>query len=94
MEVDLDDLDKLQTRPGADRVDFAKGRVKPRTVFDLAAGTRLLRVGSMALEAGAEVLNLTDEAYAYNFGNRFSGTHFGPPRTFIFKVRLASANGS
>ncbi len=92
--VDLTDLDKLQARPGADRVDFEKGRVKPRTVFDLTAGIRLLRVGSMAVEAGAEVLNLTDEAYAYNFGNPFSGTHFGPPRTLTLKLRLASANGS
>jgi hypothetical protein len=87
------DLDELLSRPGADRVDFATGRVKPRTVFDLAAGIRLLQFGSLAVEAGAQVLNLTDEAYAYNFGNPFSGTHFGPPRTFTFKLRLASANG-
>lgn len=91
IEVDLEELDELVTRPGADRVDFAKGRVKPRTVFDLAAGVSLARMGGMALTASAEVLNLTDDAYAFNFGNPFSGTHFGPPRTFTIGLRLASA---
>ena len=80
------------TRPGADRVNFETGRVKPRTVFDLAAGVSVARLGAMTLSASAEVLNLTDAEYAFNFGNPFSGTHFGPPRTFALKLRLASAD--
>jgi outer membrane receptor protein involved in Fe transport len=36
----------------------------------------------------AAVLNLFDERYAYNFGNPFSGTHFGAPRTFSVGVRV------
>lgn len=90
VEVDLEELDELVTRPGADRVDFEKGRVRPRTVFDLGAGVSLARLGTMALTVSAAVLNLTDDAYAFNFGNPFSGTHFGPPRTFNLKLRLAS----
>ena len=39
---------------------------------------------------GGEAQNVTDAAYAFNFGNPFSGTHFGPPRTFALKVRLGS----
>jgi outer membrane receptor for ferric coprogen and ferric-rhodotorulic acid len=34
------------------------------------------------------VLNLFDQRYAYNFGNPFSGTHFGAPRTASFSVRV------
>ncbi|HSB61667.1 MAG TPA: TonB-dependent receptor [Vicinamibacteria bacterium] len=84
------EAEELRERPGADRVDITRGRVKPRTVVDFAAGLRLLRLGSLALEARVEALNVTDAAYAFNFGNPFSGTHFGPPRTFALKLRLAS----
>ena len=35
IEVDEDDEDELDERPGAEMVDFDRGRVKPRTiVFD------------------------------------------------------------
>jgi hypothetical protein len=36
----------------------------------------------------AAVLNLLDARYAYNFGNPFSGTHFGAPRTASVTLRL------
>jgi hypothetical protein len=36
----------------------------------------------------ASVLNLTNDAYALNFGNPFSGTHFGAPRTFRVDLQL------
>ena len=36
----------------------------------------------------AALLNLADARYAFNFGNPFSGTHFGPPRTLRFDLRL------
>jgi outer membrane receptor protein involved in Fe transport len=84
------DPSELANRPGADRVDFSTGRVKPRLVLDLGAGLRLLNRGRFALEARLEGLNLTNAAYVFNFGNPFSGTHFGPPRTFAVKLRVAS----
>ena len=34
-----------------------------------------------AVSLRASVINLCDASYAYNFGNPFSGTHFGAPRT-------------
>ena len=36
----------------------------------------------------ASVLNLFDARYAYNFGNPFSGTHFGAPRTASLALRV------
>ena len=55
-------------------------RCKPRCRSGGAAAAR------QWLRAAA--LNLFDARYAYNFGNPFSGTHFGAPRTVSLAVRL------
>ena len=87
LEVEEDDLDELQERPGANLVDFDRLRVKPRHVIDLGGGARLFRKGTRELTARVSVLNVFNQAYAYNFGNPFSGTHFGAGRTFSVSVR-------
>ncbi len=89
LEVDEDQLDELAQRPGADLVDFEAGRVKGYAVLDLQAGHRLMRRGGVELSARAALLNVTNARYAFNFGNPFSGTHFGAPRTFRLDLRLA-----
>ena len=89
--IELDDdaeAEELAGRPGADRVDFDRGRVEPRTVISLLASVPVWRTAGAALSLRASVLNLFDARYAYNFGNPFSGTHFGAPRTFALSVRI------
>lgn len=81
-ELDDDDLAGLLARPGADLIDVERGRVKPRLVVDVTASARLLRAGRAQLSLGASVLNAFNRRYAFNFGNPFSGTHFGAPRQF------------
>jgi outer membrane receptor protein involved in Fe transport len=81
------DLDELRGRPGAAMVDFEEGRVKPRGIVSLRATAPVMRRGDTTVEAALEVLNLLDARYAYNFGNPFSGTHFGAPRSVGFSVR-------
>lgn len=81
-ELDDDDLADLLERPGADLIDVDRGRVKPRLVVDVTAWARLLRAGRAQLSLGASVLNAFNRRYAFNFGNPFSGTHFGAPRQF------------
>jgi hypothetical protein len=81
-ELDDDDLADLLERPGADLIDVERGRVKPRLVVDVTASARLLRAGRAQLSLGASVLNAFNRAYAFNFGNPFSGTHFGARRQF------------
>ena len=88
LEVDDDELDELRDRPGAGLVDFDRGRVKPRTVFDLLASRRLVRRGGVDVSLRVSLLNLTSRRWAYNFGNPFSGTHFGPGRTLQLSARL------
>ena len=45
LEVDEDELDELMERPGSELVNFETGRVLPRQLFDVMAGTRLFRAG-------------------------------------------------
>jgi hypothetical protein len=86
--VDEDEIDELMERPGSDLVNFEIGRVRPRQIFDVMAGGRLLRRGAHELMLRASVLNLAGERFAYNFGNPFSGTHFGAGRTFQIGVQV------
>jgi outer membrane receptor protein involved in Fe transport len=90
LEVDEDELDELMERPGAELVNFESGRVRPRQIVDVMAGARLGRSGGHEISLRAAILNLTGERFAYNFGNPFSGTHFGPGRTLQvgLQVRL------
>ena len=88
LEVDEDELDELMERPGSELVDFDTGRVLPRLLFDVMAGTRLFRAGGHEFMIRGAVLNFAGEQFAYNFGNPFSGTHFGPGRTFQIGMQV------
>jgi hypothetical protein len=88
LEVDADDLDELMERPGAERVDFEEGRVRPRLVFDVTASQTLQRGRRTETSVRVGVFNLTNHAYALNVGNPFSGTHFGAPRTLRVDFRI------
>jgi outer membrane receptor protein involved in Fe transport len=44
------------------------------------------RAAGATLAVWAE--NLTNQTYAFNFGNPFSGTHFGAPRRVGLTVRV------
>ena len=88
IEVEPDEIDELRERPGAELVDFSRGRVKPRAVFEVAASQRLVRARRAELSLRVALLNLTGRRWAYNFGNPFSGTHFGPGRTLQAGARL------
>jgi hypothetical protein len=83
-----DELDEFLQQPGADRVDIAAGRVKSRTVVSALATLPVFSAASKTATLGVQVLNVFNANYAYNFGNPFSGTHFGAPRTVAVNVRL------
>jgi hypothetical protein len=88
VQQDDDDLDELVQQPGAQLVDFENGRVKPRTVVSVLATAPVFTATRVTGTLGLQVLNVFNAAYAYNFGNPFSGTHFGAPRTFAVSLRL------
>ena len=87
LEVDANELDELRERPGAELADFDRGRVKSRQVFDVSLVQRLVRGQRVDLNLRVGVMNIAGERWAYNFGNPFSGTHFGPGRTVQFGLR-------
>jgi hypothetical protein len=68
-------------RPGAERVDVDRGRVRPRLVLDATVSQTLHRGRRTDTSVRAGVLNLANQPYALNFGSPFSGTHFGAPRS-------------
>jgi hypothetical protein len=88
IETEDDEVAELRERPGAELVDFDAGRVKPRTIVSIQAAWPLFKRGDRAIDAQASLFNLFDHRYAYNFGNPFSGTHFGAPRTMSIGLRF------
>jgi outer membrane receptor protein involved in Fe transport len=75
-------------RPGAELVNFGSGRVRPYTVVDLTAAQTLHQGRHAETSVRIGVMNLTNRDYALNFGNPFSGTHFGASRTVRAELRV------
>lgn len=71
-----------------DEVDFERGRVRPRAIFDFSIGADLLRRERASINVQFDVRNLTDELFLYNFESVFSGTHVGSPRLFSGRLGL------
>jgi hypothetical protein len=89
VEIEEDeDSQALAQRPGAELVDFERGRVRPRIVFDASVAQSLRRLTAVDLSIRLILLNPFDREYAFNFGNPFSGTHFGVRRAVRLEVRL------
>jgi hypothetical protein len=88
IDVDPDQLDSLRLRPGANLVDFQRGRVKPRQVFGFSAGMTVLESRHTEVLAQFDIQNLANTPFVYNFGNPFSGTHFGAPRQFSGRLKF------
>jgi hypothetical protein len=88
VEIEDDDLDELLDRPGSDTVDIESGRVRPQIVTDVQAQWRLATRPGFSADLVLWMDNVFDARYAFNFGNPFSGTHFGAPRRAGLTVRL------
>ena len=88
LEVDEDRLEELKTAPGAELVNFDRGRVKPRTTFNFAAGLTIFNRDRIASSIRFSVENIFDRPFAYNFGSPFEGTHFGTPRRWSGTVEF------
>jgi outer membrane receptor protein involved in Fe transport len=88
LEIEEGDLADLIERPGAALVDFERGRVRPRTVIDFTVSQVLRRGDHTEISVRLAILNLADREYAMNFGNPFSGTHFGAPRSIRAELRI------
>jgi hypothetical protein len=88
LEVDPEALDELRTEPGADLVNFERERVRPWSVFNISTGWEAIRRDRIDMRFEFSVQNIANKSFVYNFGNPFSGTHFGYPRLWSGGVRL------
>jgi hypothetical protein len=70
----------------AEQVDVVRGRVKPRSIFDVATGIDLLAERALPISLQFSVTNVTNEFYLFNFESVFSGTHVGRPREFAGRL--------
>ena len=89
--LELPDLDagELSALPGANLVNLDTGRVKPWYVFGWSGGMELVRRERFTVGAQVDVQNLADSPFAFNWGNPFSGTHFGYPRLIAGSLKFS-----
>jgi hypothetical protein len=71
-----------------DRVDLARGRVRPNFSFDVAAGAEIYHKESRSVALQVQVANLADRLNVINFASLFSGTALGEPRSVSASLRL------
>ena len=71
-----------------DRVDLARGRVRPNYSFDAAAGAEIYHEESRSAALQIQVANVTDRLNVINFASLFSGTALGEPRSVSATLRL------
>jgi len=88
IEFDPDQLDSLKQMPGAHLLNFARGRVAPRFIAGISMGMDVLERKHVGVKAQFDLENIANAAFVYNFGNPFSGTHFGNPRLFAGRLHF------
>lgn len=84
-DFDPETLDSLDPKI-REQLDPVRGRVKPRAIFDLAAGYDLFRETPLPVSVQFSVNNLFDKFYLFNYQSVFSGTHIGRPREIMARL--------
>jgi hypothetical protein len=68
-------------------VNFGRGRVRPSTSLDLAAGLNLVDNERIKLRLQLDGTNLTNRLNLINFSGVFSGTALDVSRGFALRLR-------
>jgi len=71
-----------------DRVDLARGRVRPNFSLGVAAGAEIYHKESRSAALQVQVANLANRLNVINFASLFSGTALGEPRSVSANLRL------
>jgi outer membrane receptor protein involved in Fe transport len=69
-----------------ERVNFARGRLKPSLSIDASLGSELWRRDNFALRLQADMRNLNNRLNLINFAGLFSGTALAPNRSFAVRL--------
>ena len=70
-----------------DRVDLARGRVRPSLSIDASAGADLWKSDRVVMRLQGDIQNLNDRLNVIDFAGLFSGTAVAPPRSFAFRLQ-------
>ncbi|HEY6267235.1 MAG TPA: TonB-dependent receptor [Candidatus Acidoferrum sp.] len=71
-----------------DRVDLARGRVKPNFSLDVATGAEIYQKESRSAVLQIQVVNIANRLNVINFASLFSGTAIGEPRSIAASLRM------
>ncbi len=70
-----------------DRLDFARGRVKPSLAVGLSAGAEVYKNDRISTRLQADVQNLNNRLNVIDFGGLFSGNAIAPPRSYALRLQ-------
>ena len=71
-----------------DRVDLARGRIRPNLCLDAAAGVELYRKEQRSASFQIQATNLNNRVNVINFASLFSGTAVEPSRSVSIRLQL------
>jgi outer membrane receptor for Fe3+-dicitrate len=71
-----------------DRVNLARGRVRPNFSLDMAAGAEIYHKEQRSAALRIQVANLANRLNVINFASLFSGTALGEPRSVSASLRM------
>ncbi len=70
-----------------DRINFARGRVKPSLAVDSAIGANLYKNDRVSMRLQADAQNLNNRLNVIDFGGLFSGNAIAPPRSYALRLQ-------
>ena len=72
-----------------DRINFARGRVRPSLAVDASVGADLYKSDRFSTHLQADVENLNNRLNVIDFGGLFSGNAIAPPRSYALRLTTA-----
>ena len=69
-----------------DRLNFARGRVRPSLAVDISAGAEVYKGDRFSTRLQADVQNLNNRLNVLDFGGLFSGNAIAPPRSYALRL--------
>ncbi|HEY4741661.1 MAG TPA: TonB-dependent receptor [Candidatus Acidoferrales bacterium] len=69
-----------------DRINFARGRVRPSLSIDASVGTDVYKTERLSVRLQADGENLNNRLNVIDFGGLFSGNAIGPSRSYLLRL--------
>jgi len=72
-----------------DRVNFARGRVRPSLAVGISAGAEVYKNDRFSARLQADIENLNNRLNVIDFGGLFSGNAIAPPRSYSLRLQTS-----